>query len=325
MSETPHLSIVVPIFNERENLAELHRQILSAMEAAEAQDLSGGFEVLYIDDGSTDGSAELLTEIVAAEPRARGVFLRRNYGQTAAFAAGFAQAEGEVIVTMDGDLQNDPADVPALLAKLAEGFDVASGWRVERQDTLIRRLPSAIANRLISTVTDVKLHDYGCSLKAYRAEILKDVRLYGEMHRFLPALCHWQGASVAEVATRHRPRVHGTSKYGLGRTLRVVMDLLTVKFLMSFSTRPLHVFGSLGFVSLALGMVINLYLSFQKLVLGMAIGNRPLLLLGVLLLFTGFQFMSMGLLGEMLARIYHESQQKPIYAIRRIVRGGSKP
>ena len=322
MRENRHLSVIVPIFNERENLRRLHAEILEVLSSTAA---SGEFEIIYIDDGSTDGSSEVLAELVAGEPRTCGVFLRRNYGQTAAFAAGFAQARGDVIVTMDGDLQNDPRDIAALLEQLDAGYDVASGWRVDRQDNLRRRLPSAIANRLISSVTRVHLHDYGCSLKAYRAEIVKEVRLYGEMHRFLPALCHWHGASVTEVETRHRPRMHGRSKYGLGRTLRVIMDLLTVKFLMSFSTRPLHVFGLVGFASLALGMAINLYLSFQKLVLGLPIGNRPLLLLGVLLLFTGFQFMSMGLLGEMLARIYHESQQKPIYAIRRVQRGGVEP
>ncbi len=317
MPENPTLSVVVPVFNERDNLNQLHRELLDVLTEGDEP-----FEIIYVDDGSTDGSPEILAELASDGSPAHAVFLRRNYGQTAAFAAGFAQAKGELVVTMDGDLQNDPSDIPGLREKLAEGFDVVSGWRVDRQDTLSRRLPSTIANRLISAVTGVRLHDYGCSLKMYRAEILRDVRLYGEMHRFLPALCHWQGASVAEVPSKHRPRIHGRSKYGLGRTLRVVMDLLTVKFLMSFSTRPLHVFGVVGFVSLALGTAINLYLSFQKLVMGMAIGNRPLLLLGVLLLFTGFQFMSMGLLGEMLARIYHESQQKPIYSIRRIVSGG---
>lgn len=318
MPETPTLSVVVPVFNERDNLRQLHDELLAVLGRENEP-----FEIIYVDDGSTDGSVEILDELAAGTAPVHVVFLRRNYGQTAAFAAGFAQARGELVVTMDGDLQNDPSDIPRLREKLAEGFDVVSGWRVDRQDTLSRRLPSTIANRLISAVTGVELHDYGCSLKIYRAEILRDVRLYGEMHRFLPALCFWQGASVAEVPTKHRPRIHGTSKYGLGRTLRVVMDLLTVKFLMSFSTRPLHVFGAWGFVSMALGIAINLYLSFQKLVMGMAIGGRPLLLLGVLLLFTGFQFMSMGLLGEMLARIYHESQQKPIYSIRRVVSGGS--
>ena len=316
MPENPTLSVVVPVFNERDNLRQLHDELIEVL-------TRGGeaFEIIYVDDGSTDGSPQILEELAASRSGVQAVFLRRNYGQTAAFAAGFAQAQGELVVTMDGDLQNDPSDIPRLCDKLAEGYDVVSGWRVDRQDTLSRRLPSTLANRLISAVTGVRLHDYGCSLKIYRTEILKDVRLYGEMHRFLPALCYWQGASVAEVPSKHRPRIHGTSKYGLGRTLRVVMDLLTVKFLMSFSTRPLHVFGVVGIVSLALGTAINLYLSFQKLVMGMAIGTRPLLLLGVLLLFTGFQFMSMGLLGEMLARIYHESQQKPIYSIRRIVSG----
>ena len=314
------LSLVVPIFNERENVRELHEELLPVL----SKDFEA-FEILYVDDGSTDGTTALLEDLVAEEARARVVVLRRNYGQTAAFAAGFEHARGELVVTMDGDLQNDPADIPRLLAEIERGYDVVSGWRVERRDNLARRLPSAIANRLISAVTGVRLHDYGCSLKIYRSEILRDVRLYGEMHRFLPALCAWQGASVAEAATRHRPRLRGASKYGLGRTVRVVMDLLTVKFLMTFSTRPLHVFGLLGLASFAAGMAINLYLSFQKLVLDLPIGGRPLLLLGVLLLFTGFQFISFGLLGEMLARIYHESQKKPIYSVRRIVSGGGEP
>ncbi|MCP3962247.1 MAG: glycosyltransferase family 2 protein [bacterium] len=320
MSENRMLSLVVPIFNERENVRELHEELVAVL-----SDEFEAFEILYVDDGSTDGTTALLEELVAGEERARLVVLRRNYGQTAAFAAGFEHARGEMVVTMDGDLQNDPADISRLLAEFDRGYDVVSGWRVERRDNLARRLPSVIANRLISAVTGVKLHDYGCSLKIYRSEILRDVRLYGEMHRFLPALCAWQGASVTEVATRHRPRIRGTSKYGLGRTLRVIMDLLTVKFLMTFSTRPLHVFGILGLGSFACGMAINLYLSFQKLALGMAIGGRPLLLLGVLLLFTGFQFISFGLLGEMLARIYHESQKKPIYQVRRVVSGGGEP
>ena len=231
MPENTRLSVIVPILDERENLRELHFELRGVLATH-----IGDYEMIYVDDGSTDGSIEVLAELVADDPRSHAILLRRNYGQTAAFAAGFAHARGDLIVTMDGDLQNVPADIPRLVERLHEGADVVSGWRIERQDDLLRRIPSAIANRLISAVTGVRLHDYGCSLKVYRAEILKEVRLYGEMHRFLPALCRWHGATIAEVPVAHRPRKRGVSKYGLGRTLRVIMDLLTVKFLMSFST-----------------------------------------------------------------------------------------
>jgi glycosyltransferase involved in cell wall biosynthesis len=242
---------------------------------------------------------------------------RRNFGQTAAFAAGFDHAKGDVIVTMDGDLQNDPADIPKMLSLIGE-YDIVSGWRLKRKDSFLkRRLPSMIANWLISTVTGVKLHDYGCSLKAYKADVVKNIQLYGEMHRFIPAVANWYGVRIAEVETNHKPRFRGKSKYGLSRTLRVFLDLITVKFLQSFSTKPLQAFGPIGLLCGFAGFIISLYLTFVKLS-GQDIGGRPLLLLGVLLIIVGFQLIVMGLLGELLVRIYHESQKKPIYILRNL-------
>jgi glycosyltransferase involved in cell wall biosynthesis len=248
------------------------------------------------------------------------VRLKRNFGQTAAMAAGLAHASGDVIVLMDGDAQNDPADIPALLRKLDEGNDLVAGWRHDRQDPFLsRRLPSMIANRLISWTTKVKLHDYGCTLKVMRKEIAKDLRLYGEMHRFIPAIAYERGAQIAELKVNHRPRLRGKSKYGITRTLRVVLDLLTVKFLISYSTRPSHIFGPLGVLSAGIGFVLGVYLTIEKFYSGVAIGGRPLLLLAVLLIFLGFQFLTMGLLGEMLARTYHESQERPVYVVGEIL------
>ncbi len=246
--------------------------------------------------------------------------LKRNFGQTAAMAAGLAHAEGEIVIVMDGDGQNDPADIPALLAKLAEGNDLVAGWRFNRQDPLLnRRLPSMIANRLISWTTQVKLHDYGCTLKAMRKAVAKDLRLYGEMHRFIPALAYERGAQIVELKVNHRPRLRGQTKYGISRTLRVVLDLLTVKFLNSYSTRPAHVFGPIGIISGAVGFILCLHLTIQKFAYDLDIGGRPLLLLAVLLIFIGFQFVTMGLLGEMLARTYHESQDRPVYVIGEVL------
>jgi glycosyltransferase involved in cell wall biosynthesis len=250
------------------------------------------------------------------------VRLKRNFGQTAALAAGLAYAQGEIIVLMDGDGQNDPADIPALLQKLQEGNDLVAGWRFNRQDPFLnRRLPSMIANRLISWTTKVKLHDYGCTLKAMRKDVAKSLRLYGEMHRFIPAIADERGAQIAELQVNHRPRLRGKSKYGVTRTLRVVLDLLTVKFLNSYSTRPAHVFGPIGVISGLTGFAIALYLTVQKFVYDKDIGSRPLLLLAVLLIFIGFQFVTMGLLGEMLARTYHESQERPVYVVGEVLEG----
>jgi len=308
------LSVVIPVYNEEDNVAALHAQIRAALDA-----LARPSEIVLVNDGSRDGTAAALDALAASDPGLTVVHLRRNFGQTAAMAAGFDLARGAVIVAMDGDLQNDPADISLLLAKLDEGYDVVSGWRRNRRDKWLTRLvPSRIANWLISSLTGVKLHDYGCSLKAYRREILRDVHLYGEMHRFIPALAHWAGGSVAEVAVSHRARTAGKSKYGLGRTTRVLLDLLTVKFLLSYSTKPIHVFGPPGLLAVLVGVGLGLYLTFVKLVEGYNIGHRPLLMLAVLLVLTGAQFITMGLLGEIQARTYYEATGRPPYAVRRI-------
>jgi glycosyltransferase involved in cell wall biosynthesis len=274
-------------------------------------------EVILVNDGSTDGSTERLDEIAEKDDRFTIVHLRRNFGQTPAMAAGFDQARGEAVVAMDADLQNDPKDIPRLLAKLEEGYDVVSGWRKDRKDTfLTRKLPSMIANGLISHVTGVHLHDYGCSLKAYRSDVLKDVKLYGEMHRFIPALAYFAGGRVTEMPVTHHPRIYGKTKYGLSRILRVVLDLATVKFLLTYATRPLQVFGKWGIITGGVGFVYALYLTFLKLAYGEALANRPGLMLAVLLMLTGVQLISMGLIAELQSRTYYEAQDKPVYTVR---------
>ena len=311
----PYLSVVVPIYNEAENLRPLCQTLSEVLSA-------GGWshEVIMVDDGSTDGSADILVELHQTYSWLKVVRFRRNFGQTAALAAAFAHARGEVIVSLDGDLQNDPADIPKLVAKLNEGYDLVNGWRVDRQDPFWqRRLPSQIANWVISLLTQVKLHDYGCTLKAFRRHIAKDLKLYGEMHRFIPALARDLGATITEMPVTHHPRTRGTSKYGLARTLWVILDLLTVKFLSSYATRPSHLFGLLGFVSLLVGGLITAVLGVQRLFFAVELSNRPLLLLGLLLIVTGVQFLTMGLIGEMLVRTYHESQEKPIYWIKDVL------
>jgi glycosyltransferase involved in cell wall biosynthesis len=319
-STQPELSVVVPIYNEVESIPSLIEAIATSLSAT---DLT--YELICVDDGSQDGSSELLKQQAQARTDLRVVLLRRNYGQTAAMAAGFNYARGRVIVTLDGDLQNDPADIPLLLAKLAEGYDMVSGWRKNRQDAAVTRLlPSKIANWLIGKITGVKLHDYGCSLKAYRSELVADMNLYGELHRFLPALAYIEGARITEIPVRHHPRRYGSSKYGLGRTFRVLMDLLTIWFMKKFLTRPMHVFGLLGLISMFLGTLLGGYLTFLKIGLGEEIGNRPLLILAVVLLLTGVQLFSFGLLAELLMRTYHESQGRPIYRVREVVEAMGK-
>jgi glycosyltransferase involved in cell wall biosynthesis len=314
------LSIVLPVFNEEENVEPLIGEIHSVISS-----LQKSYEVIAVDDGSRDRTFEILSRLHRSQPALQVVRLKRNFGQTAALAAGLAHAQGEIVVLMDGDGQNDPADIPSLIANIQQGNDLVVGWRVNRQDPFLsRRLPSMIANRLISWTTQVKLHDYGCTLKAMRKDIAKGLKLYGEMHRFIPAIAYERGAQVAEIKVNHRPRLHGRSKYGISRTLRVVLDLLTVKFLSSYSTRPAHVFGPIGVVSGLTGFALALYLTVQKLVYQLEIGNRPLLLLAVLLIFIGFQFVTMGLLGEMLARTYHESQDRPVYVIGEVLQSGGR-
>lgn len=309
------LSIVIPVFNEAESITLLFSQLRDVLER-----LGRTYEIIVVDDGSTDGSFEILKHLHAQDQHLRVVRLRRNFGQTAAFAAGFALAEGDVVITLDADLQNDPADIPKLLELIDQGYDVVSGWRVDRKDPFLsRRLPSMIANRLISEITGVHLHDYGCSLKAYRREVVKGINLYGDLHRFIPAMASWLGISIAEVPVNHRARQHGQSKYGLSRTFRVLLDLLTVRFLLSYSTRPIHIFGGLGLLGFGIGTVLGLYLSFIKLAFHQDIGGRPLLLLAILLMVVGVQLVSMGLLGELVVRTYHETQGKPIYVVREVL------
>lgn len=311
----PDLSVVIPLYNEEPNVAELHRELTAALGA-----WGRSYELLFIDDGSTDGTFRLLEQLQAGDPHVRVVALRRNFGQTAAFAAGFAHARGRLIATSDGDLQNDPRDLPAMVDMLEEGHDIVCGWRRARRDPwLTRRLPSNIANWLISRTTGVKLHDYGCSLKVFRGEVVRSLRLYGEMHRFIPAIASEQGVRIAEVVVNHRPRRFGTSKYGLSRTMRVVLDLFTVKFLLSYSTQPIQIFGPPGLLMGLAGLAITGYLGYVRLFAGQAIGDRPLLLLGILLMFAGMQFLTLGLLAELQARTYHESQDKPVYAVREIL------
>ncbi|MEM9510315.1 MAG: glycosyltransferase family 2 protein [Cyanobacteria bacterium P01_E01_bin.35] len=306
------LSVVVPIYNEAESIETLVQAIADAVIATNLS-----YEIICVDDGSKDGSTQVLTNLASRRTDLKAVILRRNYGQTPAMAAGFESAMGKVIITLDGDLQNDPADIPMLLAKLDEGYDLVSGWRQKRQDAaLTRLLPSKIANTIIAKVTGVKLHDYGCSLKAYRAELIADMNLYGELHRFLPALAYIEGARITEVPVRHHARRFGQSKYGLGRTIRVVMDLLTVYFMKKFLTRPMHVFGLGGLIALALGIAMGSYLTVVKLFFNQNIGDRPLLILAVLLVITGVNLFCFGLVTELLMRTYHESQRRPIYRIR---------
>lgn len=311
------VSIVVPLYNEEENVETLHEKLKEALDSHNID-----YEILYVDDGSDDRTLQLLEGIQKKNTNILVLSLRRNFGQTAAFAAGFDFARGDVIVTIDGDLQNDPADIPKLL-EMTKEYDLVSGWRKKRKDPFItRRLPSMMANWLISRVTGVRLHDYGCSLKAYRRDVIKNLRLYGEMHRFIPAVASWYGVRVAEIETTHHPRLRGKSKYGISRTIKVLLDLITVKFLQSFSTKPIQFFGPLGLIFSLSGIGISLYLSIEKLFRAVNIGGRPLLLLGVLLIIVGIQFVGMGLLGEMLVRVYHESQKKPIYAIKKILGTG---
>lgn len=311
----PDLSVVVPLRNEAPNLRTLHQELTESLGK-----WGRPYELLLVDDGSTDDTFAILGELQRDDLHVRVVRLRRNFGQTAAFAAGFERARGRVIVTSDGDLQNDPRDIPALVARLEEGHDIVCGWRRARKDPwLTRRLPSTLANGLISRITGVRLHDYGCSLKAFRSEVIRPLRLYGEMHRFIPAIASEQGVRIAEMVVNHRPRRHGRSNYGLSRTVRVILDLVTVKFLLSYSTRPLQMFGPPGLLMGFAGAAIIGYLGYVRLFTGQAIGDRPLLLLGILLAFGGLQLLTLGLLAELQARTYHESQNKPIYVVRDVL------
>ena len=309
------ISVVIPVYQEEGSVQELASRLIEVLDRT-----GRSFEILFVDDGSSDDTLRILRAASAKDDRIKIVSFRRNFGQTAALAAGFDYARGGIVVTLDGDLQNDPEDIPRLVEKVEEGYDLVSGWRVKRRDPFLsRRLPSMMANWLISRITGVKLHDYGCTLKAFRHEVVKKVSLYGEMHRFIPAIASGLGVSVAELPVNHRPRTTGASKYGLFRTVKVVLDLITVKFLLSYSTRPIHIFGLIGLGCGGLGVLIGAWLSFQRLILKMPIGNRPALLLAVLLVLIGVQFITIGLLAELQTRAYHETQDKATYTVRETV------
>lgn len=308
------VSVVIPVLNERDNLAPLHQALREALAGREA-------ELIFVDDGSSDGSAEALEGLARRDPRhVRVVELRRNFGQTAAIAAGIDHAAGEVVVLIDADLQNDPADIPMMLDKIGEGYDVVSGWRVRRRDAfLTRTLPSRLANGLISWVTGVALHDYGCTLKAYRREVLEGFRLYGEMHRFIPAYAGAVGARIVEVPVQHYPRRHGKTKYGLGRTLKVVLDLLTVKFLVSYANKPIYLFGGTGLVLIVPSLAVLAVLLVRRLTENVSVTRSPLFQTATMFILLGFQSILMGLIAELLVRTYHESQAKPTYSVRRVL------
>ena len=307
-----NFSIVVPIYNEEDNITALYRAITAALDASDSN-----YEVILVDDGSSDGSFGALKALAAQDRRVKVIRFRRNFGQTAAMSAGFDAASGDIIIPMDGDLQNDPADIPRLIDKLHQGYDVVSGWRSDRKDTFItRKIPSMLANALISTFTGVHLHDYGCTLKAYRREVLEGINLYGEMHRFVPALASQVGAKVAEIPVNHHPRLHGKSKYGISRTLRVILDLMTVKFLLAYSTKPIQLFGKWGIYTLLAGLGSGGMTLYMKLFEHLSMNRNPLLILTAFLLFMGVQFIVLGLLGELNARTYYEAQGKPIYVVR---------
>jgi glycosyltransferase involved in cell wall biosynthesis len=305
------LSVVVPIFNEEENITPLYRELKNVLEG-----LGTGYEVIFVDDGSTDASNGALQRLAKDDKKIKVIQFRKNFGQTAAIAAGVEHARGEIIVTMDGDGQNDPHDIPRLLERLEQGYDVASGWRKNRKDPLLtKRFPSALANRLISWLTGVRLHDYGCTLKAYRQDILRDVRLYGEMHRFIPAYASWVGARITELEVAHRPRRHGRSKYGLSRTTSIVLDLITIVFLQHYSTKPIRLFGGAGMALLGLGILTGLFVLYRRIIWG-GVWISPMILISFLFITMGVMFILLGLIAEIIIRTYHESQGKPIYVVK---------
>jgi glycosyltransferase involved in cell wall biosynthesis len=318
------LSVIIPVYNEEECLPRLHDELRPVMES-----IGSTYEIIYVDDGSRDGSLDILRELVEREAEVRVIRFRRNFGQTAALAAGMEHARGDILVFLDADLQNPPSEIPKVLAKLAEGYDVVSGWRKHRQDAaLLRKLPSRIANGLISQVSGVHLHDYGCTLKAYRREVMENVRLYGEMHRFIPAYAVWAGATITELPVEHRARAAGVSKYGINRTMKVVLDLLTLKFLSSYSTTPIYLFGGMGTFAMFLSGLVMLLVTYQKFFEDLRVNRNPLFILAGLLFLTGVLLITQGLLAELVMRTYHESQGKSPYVIREIIQqriGESRP
>ncbi len=315
-----YLSIIIPVYNEAESLAFLHQAIHAALD----NQIEPNWEVVYVDDGSSDSSLQILTEIATGDPKHVSVVsLRRNFGQTPAITAGIDQARGDILVLMDADLQNDPQDIPGMLEKIQQGYDVVSGWRKNRQDTfLTRTLPSKLANSLISSVTGVKLHDYGCTLKAYRREVITSFRLYGEMHRFIPAYASSVGAKVLEMEVQHHPRKYGKTKYGLTRTFKVILDLFTVKFLLSYANKPIYLFGGTGIFLILLSLLVMLFLFIRRIWFAIPVLESPFFQMSSMFFILGFQSILMGLIAELLARTYHESQKKPTYSIRKVITGG---
>ena len=309
------VSIVIPVFNEAENVGILHGEI-----AAAVNNRTEDYEIIFIDDGSSDGSLSALKKLHAGDARVKIVEFRKNFGQSAAISAGFALSRGDIVIAMDADLQNDPADIPLLVDKVEEGFDIVNGWRKDRHDRwLTRKVPSFFGNKLISWITGTRLHDYGCTLRGFRSDVIKNLKLYGEMHRYIPALASRMGIRSTEIEVNHRARQFGRSKYGLGRTFRVVIDLISLKFLLAYSHRPLQIFGGAGLLMIVTGLGCGAYLSYAKFVLSQAIAGRPLLFFTLLMIFLGFQAISLGLLAEMLSRIYHEGFDKDEYAIRELI------
>jgi len=308
------VSVVIPIYNEEQNIEILYEKLKDAL-----NNQPFSYELLFVDDGSNDNSLNILKDIQKSDKNVIVISFRKNFGQTAAFSAGFDYASGDVVVTIDGDLQNDPMDIPKLVAMMDE-YDIVSGWRKDRKDPFLsRRLPSQIANKLISLVTGVKLHDYGCSLKAYRKDVVSNIHLYGEMHRFIPAVASQYGVKIAEVVTTHHPRLYGKSKYGISRTFKVLLDLIMIKFFQTFFTKPLRAFGPIGLGSFFVGLLLAIKLTVEKLFWGKDIGGRPLLILSVLLIIVGFQLIAMGILGEFLVRIYFEGQNKKTYYVKEVL------
>lgn len=309
------LSIVIPIYNERESVDRLYKELDKSL-----LKLGIDYEVIFIDDGSVDGTYNKLLEIHKKNSSYKIIRFRRNFGQTSAISAGFNYSKGDAIITLDADLQNDPQDIPVMLNKLNEGYDIVSGWRKNRKDKAItRRFPSVIANKIISKLTGVYLHDYGCTLKAYKREVVKNIELYGEMHRYIPAVASWMGVKVAEIPVTHHSRKFGKSKYGISRTIRVILDIITIKFLLSYSQRPIQIFGLVGLFSGTVGSIITAYLIIMRIFFNQGLADRPLFILSIFMIFIGIQLITMGLLAEITMRIYHEAQEKPTYVIKDII------
>jgi len=315
ISQRLDLSIVIPIYNEKESVKILYEKLNKTLSG-----MGLDYEVLMIDDGSIDSTYDELSDVHKKDDKFKVIRFRRNFGQTAAMSAGFYYAKGDVIVTMDADLQNDPADIPEMLKMMDKGYDIVSGWRKNRQDkAFTRRFPSVVANKIISVLTRVHLHDYGCTLKAYRREVIKNIDLYGEMHRYIPAVASWMGVKVAEIPVKHHGRKFGRSKYGMSRTIRVILDIITIKFLLSYSQRPIQIFGLMGLFSTLGGILVTAYLIVMRLFFGQSLADRPLFILSIFIIFIGIQLITMGLLAEILMRVYHEAQNKPTYVVKDIL------